>query len=208
MLINFLQNLYKKPVEYQLVWLYILGHIQDGKTIRLKLKKLNKEFNYPKSKFYRILRFGLSYFDNNSIGVFIEQKYGSLYIEVIRKKNNAEEEKKDKANINESISQIINYLNEKTNKSFSLKGKQTIRYINARLKEGFTINDFKKVIDIKVEKWLNTDMEDYLRPVTLFSTKFESYVNEKPTKKQRNDRFAKTQSAISEAEQQDWVYKE
>jgi len=48
------------------------------------------------------------------------------------------------------------------------------------LKEGFTVDDFKKVIDIKASHWLNTDMEMYLRTQTLFGTKFETYLNEKP----------------------------
>lgn len=78
-----------------------------------------------------------------------------------------------------SISGIIEYLNQKSGKSFMATTKATQSLINARLKEGFTIDDFKKVIDIKVKKW-NTDpkMQDYIRPSTLFGTKFESYLNE------------------------------
>jgi hypothetical protein len=46
------------------------------------------------------------------------------------------------------------------------------------MNEGFTVGDFKKVIDNKTAEWLDTKMEQYLRPETLFGTKFESYLNQ------------------------------
>jgi len=87
-------------------------------------------------------------------------------------------------NENENINTIINYLNEKTGKRFTTKSKSTIRTIKARLKESRTIEDFKKVIDIKCNQWLNDKkMCIYLRPETLFGSKFESYLNEEITNK-------------------------
>jgi uncharacterized phage protein (TIGR02220 family) len=80
--------------------------------------------------------------------------------------------------------QIILYLNEKANKNYSVEAKEARRCINARIAEGYSVNDFKKVIDIKVSKWLNTPQEDYLRPITLFGTKFNSYLNERPQHEQ------------------------
>ncbi len=80
----------------------------------------------------------------------------------------------------EIIKEIIDYLNSKSNKSFRSNNKETIKHINARLKEGFTIDNFKKVIDVKTKEWLNTNMDMYLRPQTLFNNKFESYLNQKP----------------------------
>ena len=56
--------------------------------------------------------------------------------------------------------------------------KNTQSFISARLKEGFTVEDFKKVIDVKAKSWVGTDFEKYLRPTTLFGTKFENYLNE------------------------------
>ena len=50
--------------------------------------------------------------------------------------------------------------------------------INARFNEGYTKEDFIKVIDIKTNEWLKTKMEQYLRPETLFSNKFEGYLNQ------------------------------
>ncbi|MNW62266.1 hypothetical protein D3C74_403850 [compost metagenome] len=56
--------------------------------------------------------------------------------------------------------------------------------INGRLSEGRTVEDFKKVIDIKTEEWLGKDQEKYLRPNTLFTpTNFENYLNQANPKK-------------------------
>lgn len=79
---------------------------------------------------------------------------------------------------NEIYSRVITRLNGLTSKNFKYTTKKTISYIDSRLKEGFSEQDFYKVIDIKVEEWLNTDMAKYLRPETLFGAKFESYLNQ------------------------------
>ena len=78
------------------------------------------------------------------------------------------------------VKEIIEYLNEKTGKHYKSEGYQNRRGINARLDEGFTVDDFRRVIDIKTAEWMGTDMEQYLRPQTLFGTKFESYLNQRP----------------------------
>ena len=72
--------------------------------------------------------------------------------------------------------------NQKTNKNFKHTSKVTQRHIRARLAEGFTVSDFKQVIDNKCNDWLRDQkMKEYLRPETLFGTKFESYLNSKTT---------------------------
>lgn len=204
MLILFLNNLYKKPIEYQLLWIYILGQINDGETSIIKIKYLKNKFKYNKTKFYRVLRFGLEFFNNNSNGVCIELNQQNLIINIVRNKQSTKTTPLPKKNNKELIENIIDYLNEKTNKRFTAKNKQTIRFINARIKDGYNENDFRKVIEIKSAKWLNSSMEDYLRPQTLFSGKMESYLNEKNNKKKTNERFTKTQSAVDKAKQLDW----
>jgi uncharacterized phage protein (TIGR02220 family) len=75
---------------------------------------------------------------------------------------------------------IVSYLNDKTNSHYKPTTPKTQSLIRARLDEGFTIDDFKTVIDNKCADWLNdAKMKQYLRPVTLFGTKFESYLNQK-----------------------------
>ena len=75
--------------------------------------------------------------------------------------------------------EITDYLNEKSGSQFRSSTKKTQSLIKARFNEGFKIDDFKRVIDIKTNEWLNNkDMSKYLRPETLFGTKFESYLNQ------------------------------
>lgn len=75
--------------------------------------------------------------------------------------------------------EITDYLNEKAGSQFRSSTKKTQSLIKARFNEGFKIDDFKRVIDIKTNEWLNNkDMSKYLRPETLFGTKFESYLNQ------------------------------
>ena len=77
---------------------------------------------------------------------------------------------------------IINYLNSVLETHFKASSKKTKEHINARLKEGYTADDFKTVIDKKCAEWIGTDMEKYLCPDTLFGSKFEKYLNQRVTK--------------------------
>ena len=76
--------------------------------------------------------------------------------------------------------EVIDYLNTKTGSSYRATTEANIKPIRARLNDGFTVEDCKKVIDTKSGQWLNNpDMVKYLRPATLFSpSKFEGYLNE------------------------------
>ena len=87
-----------------------------------------------------------------------------------------------------NIISIVDYLNSKTGKTFRYQTPKTQKHINARLSEGFTVDDFKTVIDKKTADWLKTDMERYLRPETLFGTKFEGYLNEKQGRNESHER--------------------
>ncbi|MED4399817.1 conserved phage C-terminal domain-containing protein [Metabacillus fastidiosus] len=79
--------------------------------------------------------------------------------------------------------EIVNYLNGAANTSYRSSTKKTQQLIKARFKDGFTLDDFKRVIDIKTAEWLNDqNMNRFLRPETLFGTKFESYLNQKDVK--------------------------
>lgn len=79
------------------------------------------------------------------------------------------------------VKEIIDYLNEKTGASYRYNTKKTQNLINARLKEKFTLEDFQRVIDSKCNDWKSDEkMKEYLRPETLFGTKFESYLQNAP----------------------------
>ena len=87
--------------------------------------------------------------------------------------------------------EIIDYLNQKTDKKFSCKSKDARRHIHARIDDGYTVDDFKRVIDVKAAEWKgNPEMDKYLRPSTLFGKKFEGYLNQKTfPKKQKSNKF-------------------
>ncbi|WDF79554.1 conserved phage C-terminal domain-containing protein [Mucilaginibacter sp. KACC 22773] len=88
---------------------------------------------------------------------------------------------KDKNNNNDLATDVILYLNLKASKAYLPTTPKTLQLISARAKEGFSIEDFKKVIDVKTNEWLNdADQNKFLRPETLFGTKFEGYLNQVP----------------------------
>lgn len=84
---------------------------------------------------------------------------------------------------------VIDYLNQKAGTAFKDKSKGSRSHIKARFDDGFTLDDFKTVINKKVAEWGGTDMAKFLRPSTLFGTKFESYLNQQAGTKNITNRF-------------------
>ncbi len=71
-------------------------------------------------------------------------------------------------NVPPDAASVIDYLNERTGKSYR-PVKANLRLICGRLKEGYTVDDMRRVIDLKTEAWGNDGkMREYLRPATLF----------------------------------------
>lgn len=74
--------------------------------------------------------------------------------------------------------EIIEYLNLKTGSKFKPTTKPYVQAIRSRLKEGYTVDDFKTVIDKKCREWQGTKLEKYLTPKTLFApSHFDTYLN-------------------------------
>lgn len=127
-----------------------------------------------------------------------EEKNGTLYYSNDKQNDNGNENENENENevsspvsgndtLNDSfkasLSEIISYLNEKTESAYKTTTKKTQSCIRARLDEGFKVDDFKTVIDKKCAEWIgDPKMEKYLRPETLFGTKFEGYLNAKVSK--------------------------
>ena len=76
---------------------------------------------------------------------------------------------------------VLAYLNEKAGTAYRPSAKAHVTLINARAKEGYTLADFKSVIDTKCAEWLkDAKMRKFLRPSTLFNaTHFPEYLNQK-----------------------------
>ena len=79
----------------------------------------------------------------------------------------------------DDIKVIVEYLNNKIGAHYKPLGKKIKELIRARMNEGYTVKDFKTVIDKKFKSWGNDPkMSLYLRPSTLFGTRFGEYLNE------------------------------
>lgn len=104
------------------------------------------------------------------------------------------EDKEKDNNIYVPYKEIISYLNEKTGKKLRWDVKSNQKEIKARFNEGYTLDDFKTVIDKKYNEWGRKptkeelqrgikDMRIYLRPKTLFGSNFDVYLNQEQTEK-------------------------
>lgn len=91
------------------------------------------------------------------------------------------QERNTKENIKKDIvpySEIIGHLNQVAGTNYKSNTKSTREHIHARWEDGFRLEDFKTVIDFKVKEWGQDErMRNFIRPQTLFGTKFESYLN-------------------------------
>jgi uncharacterized phage protein (TIGR02220 family) len=118
---------------------------------------------------------------NNDCSVSLNDDSVSLNDDSCPKEKEKEKEK-EKYNVEQKIpyESIIQFLNEKSGKNFKHNSKNTRSLIRARWNEGFNEDQFKTVILNMCRKWLTDEkMVDYLRPQTLFGTKFEAYLNTK-----------------------------
>ena len=188
-LMLFIKDLRSKGALYYQTWMPLLIQYngENGQAIKLSVTP-----NVAKSTYYRIIQYGIDVFPKYVKNYSLIKKRNEIIInlygkvEVVNPENQIATSKikvprqpqvKPMSN-DDLILEIINYLNDCTGKSYKANSKIAIININARLKEGYTKDDFIKVISVKATKWLNTKFEDYLTPNTLFGNKFESYLNE------------------------------
>lgn len=81
--------------------------------------------------------------------------------------------------------EVLDYLNAKAGKNYKATSKGHQKFILARLKEGYTLDQFKQVVDVMVANWTGTEWERYLQPETLFGNKFDKYLNTPMPKRAR-----------------------
>ena len=96
-------------------------------------------------------------------------------VHTIKTENTKTENNNNKLSI---CKEVISYLNLKAKKNFKVDTASHQKFIKARLKEGYVLEDFKKVVDIMVAKWKGTEYEQYLQPQTLFGNKMDNYLNQ------------------------------
>ena len=159
-----------------------LATLKDAGIVDVKLAGL------PAKRYVRIneQQLALILLNNGSQnGAASSAKTGEL--ETPKRKTNNNKSNNNKNNNNKEIYiAIVDYLNGKAGTHYKATSKATQQHINARLAEGFTVEDFKRVVDNMCIEWINTEWEQYLRPSTLFGSKFENYLNRKPQGKGRN----------------------
>lgn len=111
----------------------------------------------------------------------------SAKLDAPKRQTNNNKQNNNKNNNNKEIYiAIVDYLNSKAGTHYKAGSKATQQHINARLAEGFTVEDFKRVVDNMWTAWKGTEWEQYLRPSTLFGSKFENYLNRKTQAKGSN----------------------
>ncbi len=155
---EFFKKIAEKGKLHSRLWFYWLSEFVDeifDETFIEKQEKL-----YPKiSEIREIYLFGVQ---------LLQQDF-----KIVNGKKKAN--KPVKKEIKEMAEKVLDYLNEKSGSTFRLESN--INIIAERIAEGFTISDFITVIDKKIHDWKGTDYEKYIRPITLFSKKFENYLN-------------------------------
>lgn len=132
----------------------------------------------------------------NANATLMQQKCNARDKSIEKEKENKSKSKKTYCPSLPSVAEdIVTFLNSVTGSNYRSTTDKTRKLIAARIAEGFAVDDFKTVITKKAKEWTGTDMAQYLRPETLFGTKFEGYLNQPEVKNNRR-------SPISRAEQE------
>ena len=162
-----------RPTQYQ----------EEYKMLEIKDNK-----SYTERQFVEVLPAGIETEpERKQSGTSLEPQYSIDKISIDKEKNSIEEDKK-------IYIDVVEYLNEKAGTKYKASSSKTKTLINARIREGYSLEDFKTVIDNKCADWLNTDYAKFLRPETLFSPRFEGYLNQRGVGK--HGRFENTASAV------------
>ena len=149
------------------VYLFIYLQMLQDNIFKFKINDLD---NYLSGMYHKN-------FINKLLDNGLAKQKGEIY-ELIIDKNILEVKKDDTDSFSKKRKEIVNYLNQKLNKRYRPNSTNIQKHINARLNEGYTFDDFKIVIDKKYNDWMGTEYEKYLRPETLFGSKFDSYLNQ------------------------------
>lgn len=151
--------------------------VQTGlsvQQVRTSLKKLQKTGDVT-----------IKTTNKNTVIMVVKYDFYQSDKQIKNKQNTFESASKDKANSDEeNVVMIIDFLNQTIGARYTYKNKLYNEMITSRLKDGYTIDDFKEVIKKKADEWIGTEMEKYLTPTTLFRpSNFEKYLNQKITTK-------------------------
>ena len=110
---------------------------------------------------------------------------------------------KDESEYDIKAQEIIEYFNSCANTTYSLETGSNKSLIISRLKEGYSISEFKFVINKKINDWKSdVQMKKFIRPLTIFNkSKFENYLNENNDGKAASNNFTRLEDSIAKAKQ-------
>jgi uncharacterized phage protein (TIGR02220 family) len=183
-----------KRKKFVSMWVEIASHMDDL-PVQLCFRDLYQKYGYSRSGLYRHMEEVKQFWNKSGTNLGQSWRRGGLDFQSITNiddtklkqtwnkvdtKLKQKKKLKTQDDYEAARQKIIDYLNEKTGKKYRTSNKQTKKDIDARLKEGYVYEDFCQVIDNKSKVWSGTQQEIYLRPVTLFGNKFDSYLNERP----------------------------
>ncbi len=179
----------KKDKLYSRLWFYWLSEFVDEIFEPEFIEKQVKAF--PKvGEIKEIYAFGVQLLQQDEF-------------KILEKKGKRQKERKPiGAEIRNAAIEVIHYLNSKAGTTFSVETGNNIYLIAARMKEGYSVAEFKVVIDKKIYDWNGTEYTKYLTPMTLFNkTKFENYLNSNSGgKNKERSNFQKFTDSIDGAE--------
>lgn len=165
----------------------------DNGLVVIKHWRIN---NYLRSDRYRETTYkdekALLLIDENNAYTLADEEEKNPGIPVGIPMVDADKNRLDKNRLDKNIYvEVIDYLNGKIGSKYMATSKATREKIHARVEDGFTLDNFKTVIDKKADEWIGTEQEKFLRPETLFGTKFEGYLNQNiiKSKKQSSNPF-------------------
>ena len=188
---KFISYLFERSNTYVLFWTYIVSSMDNKNILSIDPKYICSRFNLSRRTFDRVMQYGCDFEGEFSL----EQTYTDdrLQISLIKGKKKVSSKHTVKDTYYEQVMEIIEYFNTIV-KQFGKNGlrgynKSAATYIHKRLEEGFIVDNFKDVMDAKMEWLKDTEMHKFYRPSTLFSGKFEEYLNEnvKPIKQTKKD---------------------
>lgn len=178
---DLIHTIEKMPIEKAgELFMHILNYVNDKNPVSKDLiinltfepikQQLKRDLNHWES--VRLKRSGAGIASAN------KRKQMSTHVESVEQTStNPTVIVNDNVKVNVNVNIIIDYLNKVCGTNYKKGIDKTIKLITARLNENFTIDDFKIVIDNKFNEWnVDAKMKTYLRPETLFGTKFESYL--------------------------------
>jgi len=221
-IIDFINDLRKMGSIYYKIWFPIIIQFHKQETVIIKL---NVPLDISKSTYYRVINYGLNVFPKHvkmysliknyselilSINekpydekISLEPKIETIEAEPIQAEQIVEKPKAPRKKAtetsypNEVYEDIVNFLNQATGKNYKTNSVINRKFITQRLNDGFTLEDFRQVISVKSTNWLGSKMEQFLRPETLFSNKFESYLNENIVSNAPNSNLKNTYDQVS-----------